>query len=176
LNDISADSSTGADGTVDFPQVQPERRTSVPLEPVLASEDSIDRSCAVRPSPRSFEQPEEPLEDSAGQELGKQPKQKPAQQPEEQFIISGRGGIPPSPKEALSAQQQPLAWMTLPNQTGANDATRFVAPSTQIEPLLPEASTWRQQSDGRIQLVSAFSIAASPMAAAKTACLKSLLP
>ena len=81
-----------------------------------------------------------------------------------QFVVTGRGGLPPSPAEAIGSTETQAAWASLRTNAVAN-STVEPQPSTPTAPVLTEAQGWIANRAGQVVLV-ANAPAIAPAAAA----------
>ncbi len=132
FSDITATSALGSQfsGTVqiNIPDVDPSRGlTHLPNEPVDASRQ-IAQTCRAT-STRASQQ--------------------------SQFVITGRGGLPPNPKEPLSKDAVQVDWVTL-NPRVENRSTPAVSvPKTSATPApLVEAQGWLMNAKGQVVLTA----------------------
>jgi filamentous hemagglutinin family protein len=128
LSDINASSEFGVNGTVQIntPDVDPSRGlTNLPTE-VIDPSNQIDQTCA------------------AGGKAA-----------QNEFIITGRGGLPPNPREPLSQDAIQVDWVTLhPRRENPSRQTVSVqATSTTPAPLV-EAQGWEFDIRGNVVLTA----------------------
>jgi filamentous hemagglutinin family protein len=129
-SDISASSRFGVQGsvTLNTPDVDPSRGlTNLPSEVVDAS-NQIDQNCSA-----------------TGAAASKQ----------SSFVVTGRGGLPPNPKEPLSKDAVQVDWVTL-NPRGENRSSPAVSvPKTSATPTpLVEAQGWLMNAKGQVVLTA----------------------
>ncbi len=126
-NDIDASSQFGAPGVVilNQPDVDPSRGTAVlPSAPVDASQQ-MAQAC-----------PSGAESDSLGS-----------------FVITGRGGLPPSPNDVLNTDNVTLDWMASDRTQG--DIAPSLQPITDAATLPPiEAQGWHIGTDGTVMLTA----------------------
>ena len=124
--DISADSRTGKSGTVSYTYVDPTRRVA-PLPSDLAdAEGLIDRRCTPTDSKRGSS-----------------------------FIITGRGGLPPSPNDPLTHEEILVDWVTLEEKEENRDrATSNTKPTLSHPQQLVEAQSWEIDANGQVVLTA----------------------
>ena len=81
-----------------------------------------------------------------------------ADQPQSTFVVTGRGGVPPLPEEALDSRDIEVGLVTLDlegdEQNAGSDRAQRTAPSTAKEPLVVEAQGWIRDERGSLQLVA----------------------
>ena len=133
-SDITASSALGIDGTVTInqPDVDPSRGlVTLPTVPIDATQQ-ITSTC--------------PTNSQQADRLGS-------------FIISGRGGLPPSPTDLLSNDNILSEWVT-PGESGNANVKAASPPETQA---IVEAQGWVRDAQGKVRLV-ASSAPASPSA------------
>ncbi len=128
-SDISASSRFGVQGsvTLNTPDVDPSRGlTNLPTEVVDAS-NQMAQNC--RPGRAASEQ--------------------------SSFVVTGRGGLPPNPKEPLSKDAVQVDWVTL-NPRGENRSSPAVSvPKTSATPTpLVEAQGWLMNAKGQVVLTA----------------------
>jgi large exoprotein involved in heme utilization and adhesion len=132
-NDISASSEFGLAGTITFDviNIDPSRGLAeVPVDLI----DEADQVGQVCPTGRG-----------AAERLGR-------------FVITGRGGISPSPLEVLDAEDITVDWMDVPETSQIERLDRPVEneqiSSTASAHLSPEAQGWVIGTDGQVHLVA----------------------
>ena len=70
------------------------------------------------------------------------------------FVVTGHGGLPPTPREALSSEQ-PLADLGTPLQSHENRASAVISDPTNSEPeQIVEATGWVTNAKGKVVLVA----------------------
>ncbi|MBD2465201.1 filamentous hemagglutinin N-terminal domain-containing protein [Oscillatoria sp. FACHB-1407] len=74
-----------------------------------------------------------------------------------EFVVTGRGGLPPNPGELLSGSNLLTGWVSV-NDSGTSNAS--VASSSE-PPVLIEAQTWRTSANGTIELLASAPVALS---------------
>jgi large exoprotein involved in heme utilization and adhesion len=76
-------------------------------------------------------------------------------QAQSEFIITGRGGLPPNPKEALSSDDVQVPWIPL-NPGGENRSTSTVSknPTSATPAPLVEAQGWVMNDLGQVVLTA----------------------
>jgi filamentous hemagglutinin family protein len=149
LSDITASSSFGAPGVVaiNTPDVDPNRGlVQLPTDITDASR-LIAQTCPT------------------GNTTAKQPNE---------FIVTGRGGLPPTPSEAVNRDAIQVDLVTAnaeeqqsisPNQPDQTSSPRTTPPTRLTHAPLVEAQSWQLGTDGRVVLVAAAptnAIAPSP--------------
>lgn len=125
-SDITASSEVGVDGTVEIitPGVDPTQGlASLPTDIVDAA-NQIGRVC--------------PSGSEAATQLGR-------------FVITGRGGIVPSPVNILHHPDIPIEWLDAPDIQPSESSAPPLNSST---PSVQEANTWITADTGRVQLVA----------------------
>ena len=140
LSDITASSDFGVNGTVQINSAfdVTQSVTNLPIELVDAS-NQIDQTCS--PS-------------GAATREGNR------------FVVTGRGGLPPSPNEPLQGESVVTHWVTLDpqaeNQDGEAtsaklDSSAPVASGTPTKPTLVEAQGWMYGANGEVILTASAS-------------------
>ncbi len=128
LSDITASSEFGLDGEFQLDlltNVDPSRGLAqLPINVVDASEQ-IDRRCT----------PEGANQGSS-------------------FIITGRGGIPPSPNEPLQADLAIANWVTLDSDTETNTPPSATTTRSSVPKKLVEAQGWMLNEQGQVVLTA----------------------
>ena len=128
LSDIAASSKFGLDGEFQLDlltNVDPSRGLAqLPINVVDASEQ-IDRRCT----------PEGANQGSS-------------------FIITGRGGIPPSPNEPLQADLAIANWVTLDSDTETNTPPSATTTRSSVPKKLVEAQGWMLNEQGQVVLTA----------------------
>jgi filamentous hemagglutinin family protein len=71
-----------------------------------------------------------------------------------EFVITGRGGLPPSPLETLDREHVSSSWVRLPDATDHATSTSEIAVATTGSPALTEAQSWVVKADGTVQLLA----------------------
>lgn len=130
-NDIDASSQFGVQGTVTInqPNVDPSRGlTELPTD-VIDLANQINQVC---PTPTISDQPSE-------------------------FIVTGRGGLPPNPTTPLSGEALLADWVTLEPGTAISEQSTVSA----SDPLLVEAQGWQIGAQGEVIFVAHVPDAAS---------------
>ncbi|NEQ23605.1 MAG: S-layer family protein [Microcoleus sp. SIO2G3] len=124
--DISAESQTGSSGRVTFPNVDPSRgAVSLPTDIVDAS-GLISSGCGT-----------------------------PQRIAQSRFIVSGRGGLPPTPSEILSSDTVWTDLRSTTSTTGNSSAQPLATQQTESSPKpLVEAQGWVISSDGQVILTA----------------------
>ncbi|MBD2310055.1 S-layer family protein [Chroococcidiopsis sp. FACHB-1243] len=83
-------------------------------------------------------------------------------QNQSEFIVTGRGGLPPNPTEVLSSDATAIDWVALPptteNQSSPTPATNSTAPS--LAPMV-EATGWEIDRQGKV-ILTASNVPAQP--------------
>lgn len=76
-------------------------------------------------------------------------------QAQSEFVVTGRGGLPPNPRESLSIDAVAIPWVT-PNSGGENRLSPAVSTNlTRSTPArIVEAQGWVKSPDGRVILVA----------------------
>ncbi|PSN16368.1 hypothetical protein C7293_02870 [filamentous cyanobacterium CCT1] len=130
-NDIDASSDFGPSGTVDIndPTTDPSRsRTELP-ESVLDARNLIDRSCSA--------------------DVG---------QGRNSFVVTGRGGLPPSPADIVRSDNAGLTDFGTVAATDSSNAVGTVPPtsgeSIPAPPQIVEAETWYRDASGTAVLTA----------------------
>ncbi len=127
-NDITASSEFGINGevTINQPNVDPRRGLSELPTTVVDATRQIDRRCnPTRADQRSS------------------------------FVITGRGGLPPSPNDPLQDEAVVNNWVTLDSKTENTKSEVPKANPTNTAPKqLVEAQSWVYDPDGRVILVA----------------------
>ncbi len=129
LSDITASSDFGVNGTVQINSAFDVTQgvTHLPIDLVDIS-NQIDQTCSPR---------------------GAQTRR------ENRFVITGRGGIPPSPNDTLQGESVITHWVTLDSQEeNTLDAAPEVHPSSTTPKPLVEAQSWVYSPDGQVILVA----------------------
>jgi large exoprotein involved in heme utilization and adhesion len=127
LSDITASSDLGVDGevTVNGPDVDPSRGLAELPNDVVDATKQIDRRCTP----------------SSTQERSR-------------FIITGRGGLPPSPNEPLQGESVLTNWVTLDSE-GENNTPPATTTSKNSTPRrLAEAQGWMINDKGQVVLTA----------------------
>jgi filamentous hemagglutinin family protein len=130
-NDIDVSSDQGLQGTVtlNIPNVDPSRGlTELPTTPIDATRQ-VASAC--------------PTNTQQADRLGN-------------FIVSGRGGLPPSPTDLLSPDNLLSEWVT-PGESGNANVKTASPPETQA---IVEAQGWVRDAQGKVRLVAASAPAA----------------
>lgn len=136
-NDITASSDFGLNGevTINQPDVDPRRGLTELPSTVVDATRQIDRRCTpARADHRSS------------------------------FVVTGRGGLPPSPNETLQGETVITNWVTLDSKAENTNSELPKANSTSTSTApkeLVEAQSWVYGSDGRVILV-AEALSATP--------------
>ncbi|WP_190505038.1 two-partner secretion domain-containing protein [Oscillatoria sp. FACHB-1407] len=128
LSDITATSEFGVDGVVEInrPDVDPSRGlVALPADVVDASQ-LIARGCSAG--------------GALAQELG-------------EFVVTGRGGLPPNPTEALSNDSVLVDWETLEDATAGVIESETPLVVAQAQPIV-EAQGLVRQPNGRVVLAT----------------------
>ncbi len=129
-NDITVTSEFGVDGTFQLttPEVDPSRGLSnLPTGIIDASNQIVQNCRAVT---------------GEGQQ-------------ENKFIITGRGGIPPSPNEPLRNEEVITPnWVTLDSEAENNTSPTTTPPKSSTPEPLREANGWIINEKGQVQLVA----------------------
>ena len=80
---------------------------------------------------------------------------------ESEFIVTGRGGLPPSPLDALDREPTAANWLNLPEQgapvrrsSGAAEHNNSSAYTLHPTPQIVEATGWIVNADGEVDLVA----------------------
>ena len=137
-NDIDASSEFGENGTVTINEIAPEPKDINLPETVLVTENQVDQRCGT----------------DAAQLLNS-------------FFITGRGGIPPSPREIVEGESGALVDLRIVSDesTGVANPSEFQMPEvdSQIREPIMEAQSWYRNSDGAVVLT-----AQTPMPLART--------
>lgn len=129
LSDITASSRFGVDGTVvvNTPGIDPVRGLVELPSGVVDASDQIGQVCPTGPA--------------AAEGLGR-------------FVVTGRGGLPPSPFEALDGEEVEAGWVS---QAGGDrpSSTPSREPRS-TEPLTPitEAEGWVRDAEGHVYLIA----------------------
>lgn len=130
---------TATAGNCDLVQIPIEDGASVDLyDPILGSEDSVQFLQVCNPSNHQYQS---------------------------EFVITGRGGLPPSPQEALSTDSIVIDWVSLnPNvtpegnteqiQENLPDFSSVEANNTTTSKPIVEAQGWVTISNGKIVLIA----------------------
>lgn len=71
------------------------------------------------------------------------------------FIVTGPGGLPPSPTDPLTGEAVIADWVTLDSQENINGVNPEANPTSTTPKQLVEAQGWVYGSDGRVILVAA---------------------
>jgi filamentous hemagglutinin family protein len=129
-NDITASSEQGLQGnvTITLPDVDPERGLTQLPEEVVDASSRIAQGC------RSS--------DGARQNRG-------------EFIVKGRGGLPPSPTDSLVGDESLATWVTLEQTSGQATSTTIPTPEPRgaAAPIV-EAQGWIVDKNGKVQLIA----------------------
>jgi filamentous hemagglutinin family protein len=124
--DISAASQSGTNGIVRIPNNQDVGRLSELPTNLVDPEGLIDRRCT-----------------RAGADRGSS------------FVVTGRGGLPPSPNETLRGEAVITNWVTLDSEEeNTNSAARETNPTSTRPKQLVEAQSWVYGTDGQVILVA----------------------
>jgi len=81
------------------------------------------------------------------------------------FVITGRGGLPPSPNDVLQPESVITDWVTLDSQeqqvkdTTSSDRTAPIIPTAPVKPELVEAQGWVYGAKGEVILTASASTA-----------------
>lgn len=126
-NDIDASSQFGTNGeiTINRPDVDPSRGLAELPADVVDASDQIAQVC--------------PTGTEAADELG-------------EFIITGRGGLPPSPNDTLSDDNVLTEWVT-PDRSTEQPATEVSLSPNPDAPIV-EAQSWVVNAEGEVALVA----------------------
>ncbi|MBD1912505.1 MULTISPECIES: filamentous hemagglutinin N-terminal domain-containing protein [unclassified Leptolyngbya] len=129
LSDITASSRFGLDGTVvvDTPGIDPVQGLVALPSGVVDASDQIGQVCPTGPA--------------AAERLGR-------------FVVTGRGGLPPSPLDPLESDEVEAGWVS---QDEVRDRPSMPTPephSTQPTPAITEAESWVRDAQGNIYLVA----------------------
>jgi large exoprotein involved in heme utilization and adhesion len=124
--DISADSSSGPDGTVSYFYVDPARRAAPLPNNLVDASELIDRRCTPNSDARKSS-----------------------------FTITGRGGLPPSPNDPLMNDEVWVDWNSLEEreEKGNGGATDTNPTSSNPKPLV-EAQGWVMNDKGQVVLTA----------------------
>ncbi len=132
-NDITASSDFGIDGEVAInqPEVDPRQGlTQLPTDVVDAT-GLIDNRCTPAGADRKSS-----------------------------FVVTGRGGLPPSPTDPLTGEAVITNWVTLDSEEeNTNNANHEANPTNSTPKQLVEAQGWVYGSDGQVILVAEAPIA-----------------
>ncbi|AFZ18067.1 two-partner secretion domain-containing protein [Allocoleopsis franciscana] len=145
--DISAASQSGSSGTVTIPPIEPFRRLAPLPAGLVDASDQINQNCSPR---------------RAGDRA------------QNRFIITGRGGLPPSPNDVLQGDSVTTDWVTLDSQEEqfkdttsgdrtTEDSARLTYPPTPVTIAAPtkhelvEAQGWVYGSKGEVILTASAS-------------------
>lgn len=77
-----------------------------------------------------------------------------------EFVITGRGGLPASPSDSISADLDSVPWVTVPDGNSPSVSTEPTTPSA-VKPLL-EAQGWTTRADGEIFFVADATTTTAP--------------
>jgi large exoprotein involved in heme utilization and adhesion len=133
-NDITASSEQGVQGVVDIttPETDPEQGLSELPVTVVDASNQISQTCIGQGGAEASE-----------------------------FVVSGRGGLPPSPVDALIGEESLSNWARLDEASGEEskegEAGAATAPSHQgSEPAtaIVEAQGWMRGEDGKVKLIA----------------------
>ena len=123
--DISADSATGTPGSVSYPDVDPARGTTALPSDLVDATELIDRTC----SPGGAAQTSS-------------------------FVVTGRGGIPPSPLDPLDTDAIVSEWISLDLDTEDNVSPATTTPESSVPKQIVEAQGWIVNEKGQIVLIA----------------------
>ncbi len=72
-----------------------------------------------------------------------------------EFVVTGRGGLPPSPAEALDTDAIAVDWVTLQPESENQDSTASsTSPTVPDSELIVEAQGWIIDPDGKVVLTA----------------------
>ena len=128
-SDITASSERGVQGTVNIttPDVDPRRGLSELPVAIVDASDQITRSC--------------PGVGGRGQT--------------DEFVVSGRGGLPPSPIDSLIGEESLADWNTLDEEDGKATPALPNQNSDPASAPIVEAQGWVVGEDGNVKLIAA---------------------
>ena len=92
------------------------------------------------------------------------------------FVVTGRGGVPPSPSEVVRSETSGLVDLATYGDiqaiasADADLATPVAAASTAVPSRIVEAQTWRVNDAGEIELIAQGTSASAPLAVKSTSC------
>jgi filamentous hemagglutinin family protein len=174
-NDISADAGQGDGGDVDITAniiglVQQDRPTSPQSGITASSEQGVSGTITIRspefdPTRGLLELPTDIVDRSRLIARTCRPANPDA--PQSAFVITGRGGLPSSPRDPGSSNPVESDWVTLPPQTEPTElsTTTAISPETAMPELatgsqppnsqtIVEAQGWQIGTQGEIELVA----------------------
>jgi large exoprotein involved in heme utilization and adhesion len=127
LSDITASSELGVDGVVEInrPDVDPSRGLAELPTALVDAQGLVDQSCNASGS----------LQQST-------------------FTVTGRGGVPPSPRDSLSSDAVEVNWVTPPAREGNHSRTAISTNPRSIPTRIVEAQGWVKSPDGQVILVA----------------------
>lgn len=74
---------------------------------------------------------------------------------ESEFIVTGRGGLPPNPGDTLSAEAVLADWATLdPEVEDRSGAARYNNPTRRVATAIVEAQGWAIGPKGEVSLIA----------------------
>jgi large exoprotein involved in heme utilization and adhesion len=124
--DISADSSSGPDGTVSYFYVDPARRVAPLPNNLVDASELIDRRCTPNSDARKSS-----------------------------FTITGRGGLPPSPNDPLMNDEVWVDWNSLEEtESNGNGGATDAKPTDSNPQQLVEAQGWVMNDKGQVVLTA----------------------
>ena len=126
-NDITASSEFGVAGIVNIntPGVDPSRGLSELPSDVVDATQQIDRRC----TPAAADQ-------------------------KSRFVITGRGGLPPSPNDTLQGESVVTHWVTLDSEENTNGTAPQPHPTRTAPRQLVEAQSWLYGANGEVILTA----------------------
>ncbi|QYO63225.1 S-layer family protein [Leptolyngbya sp. 7M] len=145
-SDITANSRAGVDGEISIstPTVDPTRGLVELPSTVVDASQLIARGCRAE---------DRPVAEQSGE-----------------FVITGRGGVPPSPTDLRSSEAIVTGWVSFdPEAASVRSSTPPIEASSAPSAPIVEAQTWILGTDGRVKLV-APTAAASPSPPMSVAC------
>jgi filamentous hemagglutinin family protein len=129
LSDINASSAFGAPGVVEFNAAEFDPSREVVPTPNIPTQTPVVQAC--QPS---------------------------GNQAQSQFIITGRGGLPASPDQALSSDAVRVDWVTTDSQTAREQHEGESNVSTPRHDRIVEAQGWRRDRNGKTILIASASM------------------
>ncbi|WNZ23729.1 S-layer family protein [Leptolyngbya sp. NK1-12] len=145
-SDITANSRAGVDGEISIstPTVDPTRGLVELPSTVVDASRLIARGCRAE---------DHPVAEQSGE-----------------FVITGRGGVPPSPTDLRSSEAIITGWVSFDSEAASvRSGTPHVEADSAPSAPIAEAQTWILGTDGRVKLV-APTAAASPSPPMSVAC------
>jgi large exoprotein involved in heme utilization and adhesion len=134
-SDLSASSQLGTQGTVAILNLAIDPSQALAELPVTFSDvtNQIAQGCRVNPATA-----------------------------QSQFVITGRGGLPPSPSDPLASEPSDFPWATRELSSADGEPTATMPEVSLASPALVEAQGWVREANGDIVFVVAPSTASQP--------------